>query len=82
LPQRNALETVLRDALATDTLDSAGVYFGTRSGKVFGSRDEGKSWTQLREGLPPVVCLRATVVGKPEPASEASPLSPPSQGTA
>src|SRR5579872_5913527 len=39
LPQANALETVLRDGLATDTLDPAGIYFGTRSGKVYGSAD-------------------------------------------
>lgn len=64
LPQKNALETVLRDALATDTLDPAGIYFGTRSGKVFGSNDEGKSWQLIQEGLPPVVCVKAAVVGE------------------
>ena len=37
LPQEDAYETVLRDALAVDALDPAGVYFGTRSGKLFGS---------------------------------------------
>ena len=63
LPQRQAYETVLRDGLATDTRDPAGVYFGTRSGKVFGSRDEGASWRQIVEGLPPVVCVKAAVVG-------------------
>ncbi len=63
LPQKNALETVLRDSLATDTCDSAGIYVGTRSGKVYGSSDEGKSWQVIIEGLPPVVCVRAAVVG-------------------
>ena len=43
LPQENAFETVLRDSLAADSLDPAGVYFGTRSGKVFGSNDEGQT---------------------------------------
>jgi hypothetical protein len=62
LPQEDAYETVLRDALATDTADPAGVYFGTRSGKVWGSADEGDSWTLLRDGLPPVVCVKAAVV--------------------
>lgn len=62
LPQEGAYETVLRDALATDTLDSVGVYFGTRSGKVFGSTDEGDSWTELLDGLPPVVSVRTAVV--------------------
>ena len=62
LPQEGAWETVLRDALDTDTLPEAGVYFGARSGKVFGSRDEGASGTRLLEGLPPVVCVKARVV--------------------
>ena len=58
LPQEEALETVLRDGMATDQLDPAGVYFGTRSGKVFGSNSEGKKWALLHDGLPPVVCVR------------------------
>jgi photosystem II stability/assembly factor-like uncharacterized protein len=63
LPQKNALETVLRDSLATDTCDPAGVYFGTRSGKVYGSSDDGKSWRAIIEGLPAVVCVKAALVG-------------------
>lgn len=65
LPQKGAFETVLRDALATDTLDPAGVYFGTRSGKLFGSRNGGASWDLVADGLPPVVCVRAVVTAKP-----------------
>ena len=64
LPQKGAFETVLRDALATDTLDPAGVYFGTRSGKLYGSRDGGTSWRLLADGLPGVTCVRAVVVGR------------------
>ena len=63
LPQRQAYETVLRDALATDSRDPAGVYFGTRNGQVFGSRDDGASWLRIAEGLPAVVCVKAAVVG-------------------
>ncbi|HZU30999.1 MAG TPA: exo-alpha-sialidase [Candidatus Angelobacter sp.] len=63
LPQKNAMETILRDALATDTCDPAGIYFGTRSGKVYGSSDDGKSWQMILEGLPAVVCVRAALVG-------------------
>jgi photosystem II stability/assembly factor-like uncharacterized protein len=63
LPQKNALETVLRDSLAADSLHPAGVYFGTRSGKVYGSENSGKSWQLIMEGLPPVVCVKAAVVG-------------------
>jgi photosystem II stability/assembly factor-like uncharacterized protein len=62
LPQKNALETVLRDSMGTDTCDPAGIYFGTRSGKVYGTNDEGKSWQAIIEGLPPVVCVRAALV--------------------
>jgi hypothetical protein len=54
---------VLRDALATDTCDPAGIYFGTRSGKVYGSRDDGNSWQAIIEGLPAVVCVKAVWVG-------------------
>ncbi len=69
LPQKNALETVLRDSLATDTCDPAGVYFGTRSGKVYGSSDDGKSWRAIIEGLPAVVCVKAALVGGGETGS-------------
>ena len=62
LPQQNAYETVLRDALTVDSLAPAGVYFGTRSGKLFGSADEGENWTSIADGLPPVVAVKAAVV--------------------
>ncbi len=62
LPQADAWETVLRDGLCTDTLDPAGVYFGTRSGKLWASRDDGDSWSLIQEGLPPVVCVKAAVL--------------------
>jgi photosystem II stability/assembly factor-like uncharacterized protein len=62
LPQENALETVLRDGLSADGLKPTGMYFGTRSGKLFGSRDAGESWTAILESLPPVVCVKTAVV--------------------
>ena len=62
LPQENALETVLRDGLAADDLKPTGLYFGTRSGKLFGSRDAGQSWNAIQESLPPVVSVKAAVV--------------------
>lgn len=62
LPQKKAYETVLRDAMAADSLDPAGVYFGTRSGKLFGSSDQGKSWAELLDGLPPVVSVKTARV--------------------
>ena len=62
LPQEGAYEAVLRDALASDTLDPVGVYFGTRNGKVFASADQGDSWTEVLDGLPPVVSVKAAIV--------------------
>jgi hypothetical protein len=62
LPQENALETVLRDGLSADSLQPTGLYFGTRSGKLFGSTDSGESWSPILESLPPVVCVKAAVV--------------------
>jgi hypothetical protein len=53
---------VLRDALASDPLDRVGVYFGTRNGKVFASADEGDHWTEVLDGLPPVVSVKAVIV--------------------
>ncbi|HEV8428985.1 MAG TPA: protein kinase [Pyrinomonadaceae bacterium] len=62
LPQKGAHETVLRDAMTADSYDTAGIYFGTRSGKLFGSADEGRTWQRILEGLPPVACVRSAVV--------------------
>ena len=45
-----------------DGLDPAGVYFGTRSGKVFGSNSEGRKWEMITEGLPPVVSVKTAYV--------------------
>jgi photosystem II stability/assembly factor-like uncharacterized protein len=62
LPQKGAHETILRDAMTADSYDPAGIYFGTRSGKLFGSIDEGRTWQKILEGLPPVACVRSAVV--------------------
>lgn len=67
LPQKGAYETVLRDAMATDTSDPLGIYFGTRSGQLFGSRDEGRSWHKILDGLPAVVCIRTATFGESSP---------------
>jgi serine/threonine protein kinase len=63
LPQKRAYETVLRDAMTADSFDPMGIYFGTRSGQLFGSHDEGRTWQKILEGLPSVVCVRNAVVG-------------------
>ena len=82
LPQQGAYETVLRDAMVTDSLDPAGIYFGTRSGKLYGSRDAGKTWKELLNGLPQIVCVTSAVVGElagpatPRPTEERRRPSP------
>jgi hypothetical protein len=63
LPQKDAYETILRDALTADTHDPAGVYFGTRSGKLYASATNGRSWTRIEDALPQIVCVKAAVVG-------------------
>jgi len=62
LPQQDAYITVLRDAFSSDSLDPAGLYFGTRSGELYGSRDEGDNWEVLAEHLPPILSVRAAVL--------------------
>jgi hypothetical protein len=63
LPQKDAYETVLRDALTADSMKPAGIYFGTRSGKLFGSADDGESWKEIAGGLPSIACVKAAVIG-------------------
>ncbi|MGH9134030.1 MAG: WD40/YVTN/BNR-like repeat-containing protein [Ilumatobacteraceae bacterium] len=63
LPQHDAHVTVLRDAFTTDGADPAGLYFGTRTGEVWGSIDDGESWRLLADHLPPVVSVRAAPIG-------------------
>jgi serine/threonine protein kinase len=79
LPQRNSYETVLRDGLTADSFDPTGIYFGTRSGRLYGSRDNGKSWELILEGLPPIVCVKAAFYGRTSDGKRlpAAPPSPP-----
>ena len=48
--------------MATDTLDPAGVYFGTSGGPVFASADEGDSWMPIADHLPTVLSVETLVV--------------------
>jgi photosystem II stability/assembly factor-like uncharacterized protein len=57
LPQRDCYVNVLRDAMAVDSLDPCGVYFGTTGGQVYGSSDGGDRWTALVRDLPPVLSV-------------------------
>ncbi len=57
LPQSNCYVNVLRDAMAVDSLDSCGIYFGTTGGQVYVSPDAGDTWMPIVENLPPVLSV-------------------------
>jgi hypothetical protein len=48
---------VLRDAMAVDSLDPCGVYFGTTGGQVYGSPNAGDRWAPIVRDLPPVLSV-------------------------
>ena len=57
LPQSDCYVNVLRTAMAVDTLDSCGVYFGTTGGQVYASADSGDSWAPIVRDLPAVLSV-------------------------
>lgn len=57
LPQEHCYVNVLRDAMAVDSLDEGGVYFGTTGGQVYGSPDGGETWTTIAGNLPSVLSV-------------------------
>jgi hypothetical protein len=57
LPQSNCYVNVLRDAMAVDSLDSCGVYFGTTGGQVYVSADAGDNWAPIVRDLPAVLSV-------------------------
>jgi hypothetical protein len=57
LPQGDCYVNVLRDAMAVDSLDKCGIYFGTTGGQVYASADAGNSWAPIVRDLPPVVSV-------------------------
>jgi len=57
LPQRDCYVNVLRDAMAVDSLDSCGVYFGTTGGQVYVSADAGDNWAPIVRDLPAVLSV-------------------------
>jgi photosystem II stability/assembly factor-like uncharacterized protein len=57
LPQENCYVNVLRDAMAVDTLDKCGIYFGTSGGQVYCSADAGDSWNPIVRDLPGVLSV-------------------------
>jgi len=57
LPERNCYVNVLRDAMAIDSLDDCGIYFGTTGGQVYVSPDAGDHWAPIVRDLPPVLSV-------------------------
>jgi photosystem II stability/assembly factor-like uncharacterized protein len=57
LPQKDCYVNVLRDAMAVDSLDSCGVYFGTTGGQVYASANAGDSWAPIVRDLPAVLSV-------------------------
>jgi len=57
LPQKDCFVNVLRDAMAVDTLDPCGVYFGTTGGQLYASADAGDSWSSIARDLPKVLSV-------------------------
>jgi len=60
LPQGACFFTVLRQAMAGDSGEPAGVYFGTNTGSVFASIDEGESWDEIARHLPTILAVEAS----------------------
>jgi len=57
LPQKDCYVNVLRDAMAVDSLDKCGIYFGTTGGQVYASPDAGDSWAPIVRDLPAVLSV-------------------------
>ena len=64
LPQQRAYLHVMREGMATDTLDPCGIYVGTTAGQLYYSRDDGDTWQLLVENLPPINSVEVATVGE------------------
>jgi len=63
LPQKDCYVNVLRDAMAVDSLDKCGIYFGTSGGQVYASADAGDSWNPIVRDLPAVLSVEVQTIG-------------------
>jgi photosystem II stability/assembly factor-like uncharacterized protein len=62
LPQRDAHIGVLRDGMVADTQDDFGLYFGTSTGQLFASTNEGDAWVQIADYLPAISSVRVATL--------------------
>jgi len=62
LPERDAHLGVLREGMAIDSLDTPGLYFGTSTGQVFASNDEGESWSEIASYFPAISSVEVAVL--------------------
>jgi photosystem II stability/assembly factor-like uncharacterized protein len=62
LPERDCYVNVLRDAMAVDSLDRCGIYFGTTGGQIYASPDAGDSWAPIVRDLPPVLSVEVQTI--------------------
>ena len=62
LPRHDAFLSVLREAMARDTLEPAGITFGTSTGQLWHSADEGDSWRMITDTLPEIWAVEAVVL--------------------
>lgn len=57
LPQSDCYVNILREAMAVDSLDKCGIYFGTTGGQVYCSPDGGDNWAPIVRDLPAVLSV-------------------------
>ena len=62
LPQQDAFVGVLREGMAIDSYESPGVYFGTSTGQVFASTDDGESWSEIASYLPAISSVEVAIL--------------------
>jgi photosystem II stability/assembly factor-like uncharacterized protein len=62
LPQSDAFMGTYREGMSADNLQPAGIYFGTNTGQLYGSADDGDSWRRITADLPPISSVSAAVI--------------------
>jgi photosystem II stability/assembly factor-like uncharacterized protein len=65
LPENQAWWTVKRQAMTADSQDAVGLYFGTTSGELWMSRDEGSRWDCIAQHLPEIYAVEAAELPRP-----------------